>query len=112
MPVPSCTTDASIRVTVSAVAAEMTRRVGAASAAWKTFAPSITPLASRGCTQTPWFATVAYTEAICIGLTVSPCPYAAVASRASDHSDNGGTSPAVSPGNPLPVVRPNPNRDM
>jgi hypothetical protein len=56
------------------VAPEITRRVGAASAAWNVPEPSITPVVSRGCTHVPWFAIVAYTEAICIGLTDSPWP--------------------------------------
>src|SRR4051794_37976188 len=101
-----------MRVTVSAVEPEITRRVGAASAAWNVPEPSITPVVSRGCTHVPWLAIVAYTEAICIGLTDSPWPYASVASVASDQSASGGTTPGVSPGNPVPVVRPKPNLDM
>ena len=67
------------------------------------------PFTRRGWIHVPPFAIVAYTEAICRGETVRPCPYATVASVAFVHDARLGTTPAVSPGNPSPVGRPNPN---
>ena len=43
-------------------------------------------------------------------MTLTPCPYEIVASVASLQFDSAGTMPSDSPGNPSPVVRPNPKR--
>src|SRR5207245_8903109 len=109
-PVPVATAYASIRVIISAVEADTTRRVFGAAAAWNRPSEPTVPWTRRGSTHTPPLAMVAYTDAICSGVTASPWPKAIVARLTPDHDSTGGRMPADSPGYPRPVVRPNPNR--
>jgi hypothetical protein len=54
-------------------------------------------------------ATVEYTDIICMGVTATPCPMAAVGSWVADQVLAGGRIPGDSPGRPTPVALPYPN---
>ena len=94
------------------MSADTTRRVVVGGAGWNAPFASTVPRTRRGSVHTPPSAIVAYTEAICSGVTASPWPNAIVARLTPDHVSTGGRMPPDSPGNPRPVVRPKPNRVM
>src|SRR5690349_16078342 len=108
-PVPTSTAYANMRVSVDAVGAEMTCLVDGAAAGRYVPDASTVPRTSDGWTQTPPLATVAYTAAICRGVTATPCPMAIVGTLVPDHMPTGGRMPDASPGNPTPVRVPSPN---
>src|SRR5947208_11703858 len=109
VPVPTSTAYARSWVSVVAVAADTTRCSAGAGAGWYTPDGSIVPRTSDGCTRTPPLAIVAYTQAICSGVTATPCPIVIVGRLVPDHSPAGGRMPLDSPGNPTPVTDPRPN---
>src|SRR5260370_40514911 len=93
-----------------AVAAWMTRRDFGAGAAVYSPAGLVVPAIRVGWTRTPPFAIVAYTSAICIAVTATPCPNDSVYLVSPYHCDSGGRSPPASFGRPTPVGRPRPHR--
>jgi len=109
VPVEPPTTSNSIDVRVWAVSGRMTLRESGAAAGRSVPEASRSPSTIRGCTQTPPLATVEYTDIICIGVTATPCPMAAVGSWVADQVLAGGTIPGDSPGRPTPVALPYPN---
>src|SRR5215470_11893584 len=92
-----------------AVLALMTRRDGDGLAGVYFPAELVVPWISVGCTRTPPLAIVAYTSAICIAVTATPCPNESVYRVTLDHCDTGGRSPPLSLGRPTPVGWPRPN---
>ena len=108
----SLTTPSSIGCMACAVCAEITRRCSGAGAGSSRPSPSATPLTRVGAIRTPSLATVCTTEATCSAVTDTPCPIGMVPSEEPDQSAGSGTSPADSPGSPMPVLAPNPNARM
>src|SRR2546429_7618170 len=109
VPVEPPTTSSSIDVRAWAVSGRMTLRESGAVAGRSVPEASCFPSTIRGCTQTPPLATVEYTDIICIGVTATPCPMAAVGSWVADQALAGGRMPDDSPGRPTPVALPYPN---
>src|SRR5216684_4316746 len=93
VPVEPPTTSNSIDLRVWAVSGRMTPRESGAAAGLSVPEASRSPATIRGCTQTPPLATVEYTDIICIAVTATPCPMAAVGSWVADHVLPGGRRP-------------------
>src|ERR1035438_9404414 len=92
-----------------AVLAWMTRFDGDGAAGVYLPAELVVPSTRVGWTRTPPLAIVAYTSAIWIAVTATPCPNDSVYRVSGYQLDGAGRSPVVSAGSPMPVGWPRPN---
>ena len=107
---PTSTAYPSIWATSPAVPADTTLLVRPAGVGTRRPSGLIVARTSRGSTHTPPLAIVAYTSAICRGVTAIPWPIGMVPMLVPDHCDTGGRIPRDSPGKSRPVGSSSPNR--